>query len=107
VIRIIVPDAEKFIRAYTADGWSALEDLAADGESSQHRFITKMEALNHVFVQGAEHYGGYDFETLASVLEAGGFREVRRCAFRVGRFPDGCIDREQHRPYSLYVEAIK
>jgi hypothetical protein len=41
------------------------------------------------------------------VLSSHGFHEVHRRSFRVGSFPNGCIDREQHRPYSLYVEAVK
>lgn len=68
-------------------------------------FETKMQALNHVMVQQHEHFGGYDFETLAIALKRAGFKEVAQRAFREGRFPGGFIDRDQHRPYSLYVEA--
>jgi hypothetical protein len=64
-----------------------------------------MEALNHVFLQQAEHYGGYDADTLSLVLQDGGFRNVMRRSWREGEFPGGPIDRELHRPYSLYFEA--
>jgi predicted SAM-dependent methyltransferase len=107
ILRIIVPDAEVFVRAYLDDGWSSFQRLAAVDDQPENNFPTKMEALNHVFVQGYEHFGGYDFLTLSHVLKLSGFREVHRRSFRQGAFPDGCIDRDQHRPYSLYVEATK
>lgn len=106
VLRIIVPDAGRFARAYADDGWASLEALAAAGTSMQKGFPTKMDALSHVMVQGYEHFGGYDFETLALALRNARFHDITQCTFRTGRFPDGCIDREQHSPYSLYVEAV-
>jgi predicted SAM-dependent methyltransferase len=107
VLRIIVPDTERFVHAYVAEGWLQFDHLSGDGNSAEANFRTKMEALNHVFLQGYEHYGGYDFETLASVLQAAGLRHVTRCKYRQGDFPGGCIDRERHQPYSLYVESVK
>lgn len=105
-LRIIVPDVERFVHAYVTEGWSGFKAISADGEP-EGSFRTKMEALNHVFLQGYEHYGGYDYDTLATVLQDAGFSDVARREFGQGRFPDGCIDRELHRPYSLYVEAVK
>lgn len=106
-LRIVVPDAERFVRAYADESWGALQALAAEGTSMKDAFATRMQALNHVMLQGFEHCGGYDFETLSFVLSAAGFVDVRRCKFGNGMFPERCIDREQHRPYSLYVEATK
>jgi predicted SAM-dependent methyltransferase len=107
VLRIIVPDAELFIRAYLNSGWEGFREIAAGGHDPQTDFRTKMAALNHVFIQDSEHYGGYDEESLSILLREHRFREVYRRSFGAGSFPDGCIDREQHRPYSLYVEAVK
>lgn len=107
VLRIVVPDAELFVAAYLSPGWDKFRQIAAVGDDPAANFATKMDALNHVFIQDFEHYGGYDAESLSAVLSQHGFREVQKCSFRVGRFLDGCIDREQHRPYSLYVEAVK
>ena len=106
-LRIVVPDAELFVRAYLEEGWSGFQRLAAVGDKPEDNFPTKMDALNHVFVQGYEHFGGYDFDSLCYALERAGFREVIRRSFQEGAFPDGCIDRDQHRRYSLYIEAIK
>jgi predicted SAM-dependent methyltransferase len=106
ILRVIVPDAEKYVRAYTERGWAAMNGLSAAGDVPERLFRTKMEALNHVFLQGGEHYGGYDARTLSLVLSRAGFRAIH-VAWRTGQFPGGCIDREHHRPYSLYFEALK
>jgi hypothetical protein len=66
-----------------------------------------MDALDHVFLQTFEHYGGYDETSLVSLLRQHGFREIQRQSFQTGNFPDGCIDREEHKSYSLYLEAVK
>jgi len=107
ILRIIVPDAALFVHAYLSPGWSMFRQIAAAGDDPAANFPTKMDALNHVFIQDFEHYGGYDDESLSLVLGQHGLREVQKCSFRYGRFPDGCIDREQHKSYSLYVEAVK
>jgi predicted SAM-dependent methyltransferase len=107
VLRLVVPDGEKYIRAYVAEGWNALNDIGCGGDVPDQTFATKMQALNHVFLQDEEHYGGYDRETLALELRQAGFTDVEFCQWRCGRFPFGPIDRELHRPYSLYAEAIR
>jgi predicted SAM-dependent methyltransferase len=107
ILRIVVPDVELFIAAYLSPGWEKLREIAAVGDDPELNFSTKMDALNHVFIQDFEHYGGYDEASLSAVLREHGFRGICRRSFRMGCFPDGCIDREQHRPYSLYVEALK
>jgi predicted SAM-dependent methyltransferase len=107
VLRIVVPDAELFVAAYLSPGWDKFRAIAAVGDDPEKMFMTKMDALNHVFIQDFEHYGGYDERSLFAVLEEHGFREIYRRSFRTGCFPDGCIDRQQHQPYSLYVEAVR
>jgi predicted SAM-dependent methyltransferase len=102
VLRIIVPDGEMFIRSYMAEGWSEFERIGIH----QRDYATKMDALNHVFIQGYEHFACYDFETLSDRLLRAGFTSISRETYGQGQFPGGCIDREQHRPYSLYAEAI-
>lgn len=105
VLRVIVPDAELYIKAYLTPGWTTLNSISCGGDVPERVFRTKMEALNHIFLQDVEHYGGYDSETLRLVLSDAGFRDVARKSWREGDFPGGCIDRELHRPYSLYFEA--
>lgn len=105
ILRIIVPDARKYAEAYVSDGWTNLNAIGCGGERPETAFATKMAALNHVFLQDGEHYGGLDEALLRNTLAAAGFADVSVVSWRTGAFPGGCIDREQHRSYSLYVEA--
>jgi predicted SAM-dependent methyltransferase len=105
ILRIVVPDMRKYIEAYLAPGWDVLNQVGCGGDRPQDAFATKIEALNHVFVQDGEHYGGFDAEYLRRTLQNAGFTDVEQVPWRGGRFPDGAIDREQHASYSLYMEA--
>jgi predicted SAM-dependent methyltransferase len=107
ILRIVVPDARKYAEAYVADGWADLNAIGCGGEYPETAFATKMAALNHVFLQDGEHYGGIDAVLLRETLVAAGFGDTRTVSWREGAFPEGCIDREQHRFYSLYMEARK
>lgn len=105
--RFIVPDADLFISAYVAPGWDALNRISYGYENWSRMFPTKMDALNHVFQQGYEHYGGWNLERATFVLSEAGFREIRRCEYGEGAFPGKPIDREFHRQNALYVEVTK
>lgn len=107
ILRIIVPDARKYAEAYVSDGWTGLNAIGCGGDRPETAFVTKMAALNHVFLQDGEHYGGLDEALLRHTLAAAGFTDVSVVGWREGTFPGGCIDREQHRSYSLYMEARK
>ena len=107
ILRIIVPDARKYVEAYVSDGWADLNAIGCGGEWPETAFPTKMAALNHVFLQDGEHYGGIDAALLRDELTAAHFSDVRAVGWREGSFPGGCIDREQHRSYSPYMEARK
>jgi predicted SAM-dependent methyltransferase len=106
VLRIIVPDAEKFINAYVNDGWDEMNSISYGKEDWSLMYSNKMEALNHVFLQGYEHFGGWDFERLKSVLQFAGFVKINLVQFNKGVFKE-IIDREFHKENGLYVEAIK
>ena len=105
ILRIVVPDMRKYIEAYLAPGWDVLNQVGCGGDRPQDAFATKIEALNHVFVQDGEHYGGFDAEYLRNTLAQAGFDDIEQVGWRTGRFPGGAIDREQHASYSLYMEA--
>jgi predicted SAM-dependent methyltransferase len=107
ILRIIVPDARKYAAAYLSNGWTELNAIGCGGERPETAFASKMAALNHVFLQGGEHYGGIDSVLLGDELASAGFNDISIVDWREGSFPDGCIDREQHRSYSLYMEARK
>jgi predicted SAM-dependent methyltransferase len=106
VLRIIVPDAERYIRAYVRPGMEGFRELGFK-EKLPDDLPTRMDVINHVFRQGHEHHWAYDFETLAHRLKAVGFGSVERAAFRQSLDPCLGQDRAVHAPYSLYVDAVK
>ena len=103
-IDIIVPDARKYIEGYLDPDWATLNAVGCGEDVPHEVFETKIEALNHMFMQ-AEHYGGLDFEYMSRLLRRAGFSNIEQAAFGIGKFPEGCIDSPQHASYSLYVEA--
>jgi predicted SAM-dependent methyltransferase len=111
-LRIIVPDAELYIRAYVEGGWTslaAIRNLSSEREDpfTPSSYHTRMELLNVVFHQGGEHRFGYDFETIASVLHRIGFTEVEQLKFGHSRLSGLALDRPSRKTESLYVEAMR
>jgi len=112
VLRIIVPDAEKYMRAYVNGGCeelSAIRSFEADGKDPwlKCNYNTRMELINAVFRQGAQHKFAYDYETLDFLLKRFGFRMVKRQSFGKSAMPELCIDTEARASENLYVEGIK
>jgi predicted SAM-dependent methyltransferase len=106
VLRIIVPDAERYLHAYCQPGLDALRAMAVPIPFPDD-LPTRMDVINHVFHSWHEHRWAYDFETLSHRLRAAGFTEVARAAFGRSALPALAQDRPHHAPYSLYVEAVK
>jgi predicted SAM-dependent methyltransferase len=107
VLRIIVPDAERFVKAYAAGDRTLWLELGWDPENLPGDMVTPMHVLNHIFHQMGEHLFAYDFATLALALDRAGFRNVSKSAYRQSADPELAIDQPNHAPYSLYVEAIR
>lgn len=106
-LRIVVPDAEAYCRAYVSGDPQQWEALGWDLHHLPADLPTPMAVLTHIFHQSGEHKAGWDFATLKLVLEQAGFRDVERMAFGKSRDPAMTIDRPNHARYSLYVEARK
>lgn len=106
ILRIIVPDASKFIHAYYSDGWEKMNKISYGEDDWSKEFSCKMEALNHVFLQEYEHYGGWDYQRALIELKKAGFQDIVRVGYNLGRFPQ-IIDREFHKANGLYVEGVK
>lgn len=105
-LRVIVPDARRYVEAYLRNDAAAFEPLGIQGPWPDD-LPTRMDVVNHVFHQAHEHRYGYDFESLAHRLKAAGFVDVVQTRFRESRDPALACDLEVHAPYSLYVEARK
>lgn len=106
VLRIIVPDVPRFMQAYLdADlqQWKQLgftEGLPSD-------MSTSIELVNHVFHQGGEHLFGWDYATMEHALRRAGFTRILRQTFGQSLDQELVLDRPEHAPYSLYVEAVR
>ncbi len=106
VIRIIVPDAERYLAAYCRPDVSGFWELEVPNPFPDD-LPTRMDVVNHVFHQWHEHRWGYDFETLADRLRRAGFRNIMRTAYQQSLDPRLACDRPVHAAYSLYVDAVK
>lgn len=106
ILRIIVPDTERFLVAYTRGDLSSFEKLGW-GQPFPVDLPTKMDVVNHIFHQWHEHRWAYDLENLSDRLVTAGFSDISRMTY--GNSLDSRLaqDRPQHAPYSLYVDARK
>lgn len=100
VVRIIVPDIEKFIKAYTEDNFEKILKI-------NNNRLPRVHYLNHVFRQGGEHKFGYDFEALVVLLKEVGFEKIHLKTFGESINEKLKNDQPNHKLYSLYVEAQK
>jgi predicted SAM-dependent methyltransferase len=112
IIRIIVPDAQKYIEGYCSTGWEQLTTVRPLGPelSDVHfgsKYNTKMELLNVVFRQYFEHKFAWDYESLEFVLRQYGFPTVQRQSFGQSLLKGLAIDMAERASESLYVEAVK
>lgn len=112
VIRIIVPDAERYLRAYCSEGWQELEQLRGLDASHRDPYFqttvqTKMELVNLLFRQFGEHKFAYDQASLERALVTAGFTGVHRTSFGVSQLAGLAIDTPSREHESLYVEAVK
>lgn len=105
VLRVVVPDAERFLQAYCRDDDQGFRELAVP-DPFPGDLPTRMDVVNHVFHQWHEHRWAYDFETLAHRLRAAGFSRAERVSFAESLDPRLACDRAVHAPYSLYVDAV-
>jgi len=111
VMRLVVPDAEKYLAAYTRGDWNSLASIRPleDRRDTHYGWVynTRMELINFVFRQGQQHKFAYDFETMEFLLKKTGFSGVKRCDYGTSQMPELCIDSRHRAPESLYVEAVR
>jgi len=112
VLRIVVPDAEAYLRAYVSRDWPRLQSMRPLQNErvdrwTQDRYATAIELVNAVFRQHGEHRFAYDYETLEFALVAAGFRGVQRQAFGQSLDQRLAVDLPDRASESLYVDAQK
>ena len=106
VLRIIVPDTERYLQAYCRGDLLGFWDLEVPNPFPGD-LPTRMDVVNHVFHQWHEHRWAYDFETLALRLRTAGFDTIEQVGYQRSLLPALARDRDVHAPYSLYVDAVK
>ena len=109
VLRLVVPDAGRYLHAYAQGGWDGLTTLRPlrDGHVDAYYgtvYETPMEVINAVFRQGVEHKYAYDLETLVCLLERHGFM-ASQCQFGSSDTSEMVLDSAERASESLYVEA--
>jgi len=107
VLRIVVPDTERFLRAYQSCEKNAWGALNWDLNDLPEGFYTAMDIINHIFRQSGEHMYAYDFQTLSLLLKRAGFSNIRKTEFHLSCDPHLTRDSWPNSPHSLYVEAVK
>jgi len=107
VLRIAVPDIEKFIEAYSKNDSQLWLNLGYDITNLPAGFDTKVAILNHIFRQNGEHKYAYDFEALRYVLNQHGFKQITRQEYRTSLDNELIEDQQNHSNHSLYVDCVK
>lgn len=107
VLRIIVPDAGRFLHAYVAQSREEFLTLGWDLDQLPGDIHSPMHVINHIFHQEGEHLFGWDYQTMEWALKQAGFSTVARCSYRESSDTELTLDRPEHAPYSLYVEATR
>jgi predicted SAM-dependent methyltransferase len=110
VLRLVVPDAERYLRTYCLQVSGSLnarfpfqERESMDGD------FAAMLSVNRVFYQDRDSPHGhrvmFDFQLLDLLLRRAGFDAITRTRFREGRDLTLLVESEARAVESLYVEA--
>ena len=103
-LRIIVPDAARYIRAYArhdTEFFAAMRELGG----AEAPFETDIEIVNQAFRMGGDHLFAWDLPVMRRRLEQTGFEHVEETGYDPVRFIDQ--DADWRRRESLYVVAYK
>ena len=103
-LRVIVPDAARYIRAY-AERDIAFFDAMRDLGGAAQPFETEIEIVNQAFRMGGDHQFAWDFAVMRRRLELAGFERIEETGYDPARFIDQ--GDEWRRRESLYVVAYK
>ena len=107
VLRVAVPDIEKFITAYIKNDKAQWSTLGYNIDALPEGFDTKVAILNHIFRQDGEHKYAYDFEAMSYVLSKHGFKNITQQQYRKSLDELLIDDQENHSKHSLYVDCVK
>lgn len=100
MIRITVPDLEKYVRFYNS------VSVRVETDEFKARYRNGCVAIRDVS-QNYFHCSLWDFDELKCCLEEIGFRDIRRQAFSTSEDPMLNLDQKARAWETLYVEARK
>src|SRR5215204_2336334 len=103
-LRIIVPDAGRYISAYARHD-SAFFNAMRELGGAVTPFETDIEIVNQAFRMGGDHQFAWDLPVMQRRLDAVGFERVEETGYDPVRFIDQAD--EWRRRESLYVAAYK
>jgi predicted SAM-dependent methyltransferase len=103
-LRIIVPDASRYIRAYAQHDAGFFDAMRQLGGAATP-FETDIEIVNQAFRMGGDHQFAWDFPVMRRRLEQVGFERIEETGYDPVRFIDQGDD--WRRLESLYVVARK
>ena len=83
IMRVLVPDLELWINAYTNNNKFFFDQYRRDGGIDSSIYVTKA-AVFMGMLHNHEHKCGYDFESLKWLVEYIGFRAVTRTLYASG-----------------------
>jgi predicted SAM-dependent methyltransferase len=101
VCRLIVPDIEKYWRAYQTRDFEWFRIVDADCR-------IPLEGVNNIYY-GHFHRWMYDFELLKDFLTQAGFSKIIRSAYRSSEYVDLRLERDDpfRKESSLYIDVLK
>jgi predicted SAM-dependent methyltransferase len=102
VLRVIVPNAERYLRAYADDDQCFFKEVGGASAS-------KLAVVNVMMRENGFHKYSYDYDELERVLRSAGFRDVVRSSLKGSSHTELNLDFDdrQRELVSLYVEAVK
>jgi predicted SAM-dependent methyltransferase len=106
-MRIVVPDAERYMRAYVGNDRIFFERLEKLGGTPEP-LPTKVAICNQMFRMAGAHRFAWDFDTLENAIRQIGYRAIQKSHHNDSSAPH-CIDgQDWWRPIeSLYVNLIR
>ncbi len=100
VIRITVPDIERYVNFYIAD------DEIFDHREFNKRYKNGCLAIRNI-TQNYFHNSTWDYELLSSSLAEAGFVDIKRMSFNKSRDQKLELDIKERKWETLYVEGVK
>jgi predicted SAM-dependent methyltransferase len=102
VLRVIVPNAERYLWAYANNDESFIKEVGGDSAS-------RLSVVNVMMRENGFHKYAYDYDELESVMRNAGFRNISRSSLNGSSNSELNLDLvdEQRELVSLYMEALK